>query len=92
MATIGRGSAVARLGFLRLAGFPAWLAWLFVHLMLLVGFRNRVFVFFEWLWAYLTTQPRARLILQVGQSDVNPKTSAVSAHNVPSVSSSSMLR
>jgi NADH dehydrogenase len=63
MATLGRGRAVAHLGRLSLSGYPAWLAWLFVHLMLLVDFRSRVFVFFEWFWAYLTTQPRARLIL-----------------------------
>ena len=63
MATLGRGRAVAHLGRFSLTGYPAWLAWLFVHLMLLVDFRSRVFVFFEWLWAYLTTQPRARLIL-----------------------------
>ena len=63
MATLGRGRAVARLGHLSFTGYPAWLAWLFIHLMLLVDFRSRVFVFFEWLWAYLTTQPRARLIV-----------------------------
>lgn len=63
MATIRRGSAVARMGPFRFTGFPAWLVWLLVHLMLRVGFRNQVFVFFEWFWAYLTTQPRARLIL-----------------------------
>jgi NADH dehydrogenase len=63
MATLGRGRAVARIGRLAFTGYPAWLAWLFIHLMLLVDFRSRVFVFFEWLWAYLTTQPRARLIL-----------------------------
>jgi len=64
MATIGRGAAIAQLGPLRFAGFLAWLLWLFVHLMLLVGFRNRVFVFFQWLWAYVTAQRRARLILK----------------------------
>ena len=63
MATLGRGRAIARIGRLRFSGYPAWLAWLFIHLMLLVDFRSRVFVFFEWLWAYLTTQPRARLIV-----------------------------
>lgn len=66
MATIGRGAAIARLGPFRFSGYLAWLAWLFVHLMLLVNFRNRVFVFFEWLWAYITTQRRARLILRSG--------------------------
>lgn len=70
MATLGRGKAVAHIGPLRFSGYPAWLAWLFIHLMLLVDFRSRVFVFFEWLWAYLTTQPRARLI--IGKSNQKP--------------------
>jgi NADH dehydrogenase len=64
MATLGRGKAVAHIGRLSFTGYPAWLVWLFIHLMMLVDFRSRVFVFFEWLWAYLTTQPRARLILR----------------------------
>lgn len=72
MATIGRGAAIAQLGPFRFAGVIAWLAWLFVHLMLLVNFRNRVFVFFEWLWAYLTTQRRARLILPSGRTEMPP--------------------
>ncbi len=63
MATIGRGRAIAQVGSLHLSGFPAWLAWLFIHLLMLVGFRNRVLVFVEWVMAYLTTQNRSRLIL-----------------------------
>ncbi|BDU73589.1 NAD(P)/FAD-dependent oxidoreductase [Mesoterricola silvestris] len=72
MATIGRGSAIAQLGPLRLSGWVAWLAWLFVHLMLLVGFRNRVAVFMEWLFAYLTTQRRVRLILGASRDEAPP--------------------
>ena len=63
MATIGRGAAIAQWGSLRLAGWPAWLAWLFIHLMLLVGYRNRLAVFVEWLFAYVSTQRRVRLIV-----------------------------
>ena len=63
LATIGRGSAVAELGRLRFAGFLAWLAWLLIHLLMLVGFRNRAAVLLDWLQAYLTTQRHARLIL-----------------------------
>jgi NADH dehydrogenase len=74
MATLGRGRAVAHIGRLSFTGYPAWLAWLFIHLMLLVDFRSRVFVFFEWLWAYLTTQPRARLIL--GKRDPSSSSTA----------------
>ncbi|HWR16657.1 MAG TPA: NAD(P)/FAD-dependent oxidoreductase [Terriglobales bacterium] len=62
MATIGRGAAVADLGRLHFSGFIAWLMWLFVHLMYLVGFRNRLLVLIEWGWAYFTYQRSARLI------------------------------
>jgi NADH dehydrogenase len=62
LATIGRGSAIADFGRIRISGYVAWLAWLFIHLMMLVGFRNRLAVFTEWAWAYLTGQRRVRLI------------------------------
>ena len=62
MATIGRASAVAVIGPLRLSGLPAWLAWLFVHIMFLIGFRNRFLVLFQWAWAYVSWQRGARLI------------------------------
>jgi NADH dehydrogenase len=66
MATIGRSRAIAQVGRVRITGFIAWLAWLFIHLMALVGFRNRVAVLFEWAYAYLTYQRSARIILQRG--------------------------
>ncbi len=63
LAVIGRGHAVADIaGKFRFAGFPAWLAWVFVHIAFLIGFRNRVLVLFEWAWSYLTFQRGARLI------------------------------
>jgi len=62
MAAIGRAKAVAVMGRLRLWGFPAWLAWVFVHILYLIGFRNRFLVVFEWAWAYFTYQRGARLI------------------------------
>ncbi|MGB5304472.1 MAG: NAD(P)/FAD-dependent oxidoreductase [Gemmatimonadota bacterium] len=62
MATIGRRRAIAMFGPVRATGFIAWLMWLFVHLMTLVGFRNRLAVFFEWTWQYLTYQRGARII------------------------------
>ena len=62
MATIGRNSAVADIRGLRLTGFVAWLAWAVVHILNLIGFRNRVLVALQWLWAYLTFQRGARLI------------------------------
>jgi NADH dehydrogenase len=62
MATIGRGSAIADFGRVHLSGYVGWLAWLFVHIMRLVGFRNRLAVFFEWAWAYVSYQRSVRLI------------------------------
>jgi len=64
MATIGRGTAVARVGPTCFNGYLAWLAWLFIHLIQLVGFQNRVAVLLNWCGAYITTQRRARLILK----------------------------
>jgi NADH dehydrogenase len=62
MATIGRNAAIADFGWWRTAGFFAWLLWGVVHIYLLIGFRNRVVVAIEWLWAYVTMQRGARLI------------------------------
>jgi NADH dehydrogenase len=63
MAVIGRAAAVAELpGRILLWGYPAWLAWCFVHIFFLIGFRNRFVVMFEWAWAYFTWQRGARLI------------------------------
>jgi len=62
MATIGRAAAVAVVGRIQLSGLVAWLAWLLVHVMFLIGFRNRFLVLFEWAWAYVSWQRGARLI------------------------------
>lgn len=62
MATIGRNRAVAQIGSWHSSGFIAWLLWLFVHILILIGFRNRIFVLSEWFWAYLTRERSARLI------------------------------
>jgi NADH dehydrogenase len=72
MATIGRNKAVADLRFVHLSGLPAWLAWLFVHIIFLVGFRNRLLVLFQWAWAYLTFDKGARLITRNFQSEQRP--------------------
>jgi NADH dehydrogenase len=69
LATIGRTAAVADFGFLRLTGFVAWVVWCMVHIYFLIGFRNRVAVAFDWLWAYLTFQRGARLITDVETED-----------------------
>ncbi|MDQ3033881.1 MAG: FAD-dependent oxidoreductase, partial [Myxococcota bacterium] len=72
MATIGRAKGIAEIGRLKIAGFAAWVLWLFIHVMFLVGFRNRVAVLLEWAWAYLTWQRSSRVILD----PIGPATSA----------------
>ncbi len=62
MATIGRGAAVVKLGKWKFSGFPAWLTWLFVHLLFLVQFQNRLLVLMQWAWNYFTFNRSARLI------------------------------
>jgi NADH dehydrogenase len=62
MATIGRAAAVADFGRFRLTGWIAWVAWLFVHILKLTGFRNRLLVLVQWAWAYFTYQRSIRLI------------------------------
>ena len=72
MATIGRNKAVADLNFVHFSGLPAWLAWLFVHIIFLVGFRNRVAVLFQWAWAYFSFNKGARLITRNFQAETRP--------------------
>jgi NADH:ubiquinone reductase (H+-translocating) len=81
MATIGRSRAVARIGRLKLSGFAAWLAWLLLHIVYLIDFRNRMIVLFDWAWSYFTYQRGSRLItghrLEPGAPDsIYPQTRA----------------
>jgi len=62
LAVLGRARAVALFGKVEMSGLLAWLAWCFVHILFLIGFRNRLVVLFEWAWAYLTSKRAARLI------------------------------
>jgi NADH dehydrogenase len=62
LAVVGRARAVAQFGRFKLTGFLAWLGWSFIHILFLIGFRNRALVLFEWAWAYFTYQRGARLI------------------------------
>jgi NADH:quinone reductase (non-electrogenic) len=62
MATIGRSAAVARIGRFKFSGWPAWAAWLGVHLVFLIGFRNRISVLLQWTYSYWTYRRGARLI------------------------------
>ena len=81
MATIGRAAAVADLGWIKFSGFLAWLAWLFVHLMYLVQFDNKLLVLFQWAWNYFTFNRSARLI--TGPVDVKPASELPEPHLVP---------
>jgi len=62
LATIGRAAAVAQFGRIHISGFIAWLAWLFIHVFFLIGFRNRIIVLIQWAWSYFTYERGARLI------------------------------
>jgi NADH dehydrogenase len=64
MATIGRNKAVADLGKIKFQGFFAWMVWMFVHLMSIVGIKNRVVIFINWAWNYITFDQSLRLILK----------------------------
>src|SRR6202166_592535 len=62
LATIRRAAAVAQIGKFELSGYFAWLAWLFIHILFLIGFRNRLLVMIQWAWSYFTYERGARLI------------------------------
>ena len=70
MAIVGRGAAVADLGRLQLSGLVAWLAWLFLHIFMLIGFRNRLAVLLQWAGAYLSFQRSVRLITEQRPGDL----------------------
>jgi NADH dehydrogenase len=75
MATIGRNSAVAESMGLRMTGYLAWMAWLFIHILYLIEFQNRVLVMWQWFWNYLTRNRSARLIT----TSFDPKMPATNA-------------
>jgi len=81
MATIGRSRAVARIGNIHLSGFIAWLAWLALHIVYLIDFRNRLLVLIDWAWSYFTYQRGSRLItgrrLMAGAILNRPKSVAI---------------
>jgi NADH dehydrogenase len=62
LATLGRAAAVADLNWLRLSGWPAWMIWLFVHLLYIVEFQNRLLILLQWAWLYISYDRSARLI------------------------------
>jgi NADH:ubiquinone reductase (H+-translocating) len=76
LATIGRAAAVAQFGRVHLRGYPAWIAWLFIHIVLLIGFRNRVLVLLQWAWEYWTYERGPRLITGGSKAALLSRTSA----------------
>ncbi len=81
MATIGRSSAIAQIGRLHFSGFVAWAMWLGLHLVFLVGLRNRISVFFQWTYSYFTYKRGARIIM--GQEITTPPVPAKPASSAP---------
>ena len=74
LATIGRNKAVADFGWMRLSGRLAWLLWVFAHIYFLIGFRSRIVVALDWLWAYVTFRRGARIILaETGAVTIEPR-------------------
>ncbi|MCX6233560.1 MAG: NAD(P)/FAD-dependent oxidoreductase [Bacteroidetes bacterium] len=69
LATVGRNLAVADFPHFSLYGFPAWFTWTFIHLMSIVGIKNRLFIFIDWLWNYITYDQSLRLIIKQGKSE-----------------------
>jgi NADH:ubiquinone reductase (H+-translocating) len=90
LATIGRSAAIAQFGEIHISGFIAWLAWLFVHILFLIGFRNRVLVFIQWAWSYFTYERGARLITGStslpGWSSAHPGNPVAKAEELSAVS------
>jgi NADH:ubiquinone reductase (H+-translocating) len=73
MATIGRNKAIADLKVVKLSGFLAWLSWLLIHLLFIVELRNRILIFFQWAWSYITYTHGARLSYPLFRPAVPPK-------------------
>jgi len=84
LAAIGRASAVGDLGRIHLSGFPAWAAWLLIHIFFLIGFRNRFAVMGEWAWIYFTYERGARLITGPVHDLLGPAEHALDASPAPS--------
>lgn len=83
MATIGKHSAVANIKGLKFSGIFAWVLWLFVHLMTLVDFRNRISVFMKWLWNYLSWKSSARVLVDAEARDLQQKKSVMLNSKAP---------
>jgi NADH dehydrogenase len=90
MATVGRRRAIAKVKSLELSGVIAWLAWMAIHVLFLIGFRNRFVVMFNWAWQYLTWKRGARLITHTNRDEQAFLLSAAAEGPVPSARRISM--
>ncbi len=72
MATVGKNKAVAELKSLRFSGYPAWAMWMFIHLMSVIGVKNRVLILINWVWQYLTYDQSLRLIIKPSEKKKQP--------------------
>ena len=81
MATIGRSAAVAQVGRFEFSGFVAWLAWLVIHLVFLVGFRNKLAVLFQWFYSYLTYKRGARIVIDATQAGIGGQERAAKSNS-----------
>ena len=73
LATIGKAKAVGVVKGFKLSGIIAWLAWSFIHILYLIGFRNRLRVMVEWVWYYITNRPGIRLIIKYTGDSIDKK-------------------
>jgi NADH dehydrogenase len=64
MATVGRNLAVVEMGKLKIKGFSAWVIWMLVHLMSIIGIKNKILILINWIWHYITYDQSLRLILR----------------------------
>ena len=71
LATVGRNLALAEIGKLKLKGFVAWFVWMLVHLMSIIGIKNRLFVLINWMWQYFTYDQSLRLIIKPAVKPIN---------------------
>ena len=88
MATVGRNLAVAEMGNIKLKGFIAWICWMMVHLMSIIGVKNRLLIFINWTWQYFTYDQSLRLIIQPTQKTKKIKHEILPG---PSVSSGAVV-
>ncbi len=82
LATIGRSRAIGEFKKLHLSGLPAWLVWIFVHILYLIGFKNKIVVMFNWAWSYFTFRRGARLITPEPQAELLEEADASSGEKL----------